>query len=266
MSVHNMAYKYDGLFDRAVDFLVKKSVSLFITGSNACREELKENRSLVNERVICIHHGIEPIVVEGKGTKIVPREILQGCRHITMVGIFEERKGQRSAVLSFKELLLKYPEHRDVRLVLIGDGPLLPEVKDLTWREGLGGNVLFPGRRSDYLDYVASGLFLLYPSLCNEDLPYVIMEAMSLGIPTLGTDVAGIPEEIKDGVNGIIVSPGDINALACAMHTLLFDSQKRRQMGLAARESFFKLFTKDRMIEDYLGLYKGLKNNHNYKG
>lgn len=264
MNVNNMACDYDGPFDRLVDFLVKKIISLVVTGSKATEQELKIKRGFNDKKLNHIHHGIDSIESPHNKRCISIDITGSNYRYIIMVANFEERKGHKYAIFSFKKLLLKYPAYNDLKLILIGDGHLLSEIKDIVLKEGLTDNILFLGHKSNYLDYVASSLFLLHPSLRNEDLPYIIIEAMALGIPVIGTDVAGTSEEIENGVSGIIILPLDIDALTNAMSILLSDNEKRIEMGLAARKRYFDLFTKNRMIEDYLRLYQKLENKLNF--
>lgn len=172
-----------------------------------------------------------------------------------MVARFEERKGHNIAILAFKKLILENPQFINYQLFLIGGGHLLEKVKEFSVSQRLDKNVVFLGQRNDYLDFVVSSLFLINPSLEGEDLPYIILEAMAQGVPVIGTDVAGIPEEIENGKTGIIVPPKNPEALNQAMLNLLSDSKKRIEMGIAAKMRFEQLFTLDRMVKNYTALY-----------
>lgn len=217
LNVHNMVYKNGSLFDRIIDSGVRKSVSFVITVSLASELSLITNRGFNKNKILNIYNGI----------KMIPSIKKVSGRYISMVGRLEERKGHKYAILAFKELISKHPEYQDIKLLFIGDGPLLPELKNCIYQEKLDDKVIFLGYRTDCIDYIASSLFLINPSLGGESLPYSIMEAMSVGIPVIGTDVAGIPEEIYDGITGILIPPGDIKALSEAMLILLTDNKKR---------------------------------------
>jgi len=177
-------------------------------------------------------------------------------QRITMVARFEERKGHRHVLLALKNLITEHPEYVNLKLLLFGDGPLLQTIKNLALAVGIEENVVFLGHRNDRISYVVSSLFLVNPSLGYESLPYSILEAMSVGVPAIGTNVGGIPEEIENGVTGIIVPAADIGALSRAMFILLSNNEKRIKMGTAAKERFKELFTADRMVESYMSLYE----------
>lgn len=248
-SVNNLAYKKSKILDFVIDFLVGKSVSVFITASKAAGRALRLERGFDKEKITGIYHGVEPF-------RILHNE--RGKR-ISMVANFEARKGYKHAVLAVKNLISEHPEHSDLKVDMIGDGPALKEMKILIAKEKLENNMDLLGRRSDYADFVASSLFLLNPSTGYEDLPYIILEAMALGIPVIGTDVGGIPEEIENNVTGIIVPPGDVEALSKAIFMLLTDQGMRKRMGDAAKRRFQSLFTIDKMTDNYLKLYDNLE-------
>lgn len=249
-SVHNTAFNGGGFVERLKDYPVKRSVDVFVTGSKASGLALEKNRGFDPDKITTIYHGVRPAEAKsgpsGEGLG----------RYISMVARFEERKGYRYAVEAFKKMVKGNPLYSDIKLVLIGDGPELADIKQLVVSEGLGDKVRFMGHRKDYIDFVAKSLFLINPSVGYEDLPYVILEAMSLGVPVIGTDIAGIPEEIEDGVTGIVVPPKDAEALGRAILKMLSDKESRDRMGKAGQERFHKLFTLDKMVNNYLMLYE----------
>jgi glycosyltransferase involved in cell wall biosynthesis len=254
-SVHNTAFKDTGFMDRLMDSLVKRSIDIIVTGSKASGLALARNRGFNQNKIINIYHGVHESVPLPKSQ--FPAEGFNSERSITMVARFEDRKGHKYVIEAFKKLLDMNSSFADIKLNLIGDGPTLADIKYLVELNGLGNNVRFLGHRDDYVNYIASSLILLNPSIGYEDLPYIILEAMSLGVPVIGTDIAGIPEEIEDTVTGIVVPPKDSAALAQAIFSLLSDDKKRVQVGSAARDRFRRIFTIDGMLKNYLLLYEG---------
>ncbi len=87
-----------------------------------------------------------------------------------------------------------------------------------------------------------------------ESCPYAVIEAMSAGLPVVGSDVDGIRDLVEDGVTGLLVAPDDPHALASALDTLSRDGDARRKMGVAARKAAAGL-TVERMCEATLGVY-----------
>ncbi len=258
MSVNNIAFKDTGYIDRVIDSLVRRSVDAITTASAAAGRALAVNRGFNPKKIITLPHGIEGALRNPDSNLAAGNMKVQNDRIVSIAARFEERKGHKYAIEAFKEMLQENKGLSGVKLILMGEGPMSGEIKELVSREGLDKNIIFMGQRDDCIDYIAKSLFLLLPSIGYEDLPFVILEAMSLGVPVIGTDVAGIPEEIENGITGIVVPPKDAEAIKTAMVSLISDDNLRIKMGKASRERFDKLFTLDRMISRYLALYESI--------
>jgi glycosyltransferase involved in cell wall biosynthesis len=247
MNVNNIAIPRWGIIAAMIDHLVDLSVDKFVTGSQASAQALAKNRGFDRNKIINIYHGIDPPSV-GRSSDIYQPSI-------SMVARLEERKGHKYVIQAFKALLAEQSFMKRIKIYFIGDGPLQGDLIKMVEKNDLQENILFLGYRSDYIDYVARSLFLLNPSLGQEDLPFVILETMALGKPVIGTPVAGIPEEIKDGESGILVEPGNITQLKGAMAKLITDEKLRDNMGINAKKRFEAMFVSDQMINGYLSLY-----------
>lgn len=121
------------------------------------------------------------------------------------------------------------------RLVIAGEGPLLPELERLAKKRGL--DVAFKGFvTGDKLGELIGGCsFVAAPSLWYENFPSVVLEAFALGKPVVGSRVGGIPELIEHGANGLLVPAGDAGRLAGAMAGLLANPAAVERMGRNAR-------------------------------
>lgn len=248
-SVHNIALEHKGLFDRFVDFFVRRSVDLFITGSKASGQELFRARGFELTRIKNIYHGLKPLDVSRNLSDEYKSDIL-------MVAAMEERKGYAYVIYALRKLIDSDPAFKDIKVLFIGGGPISDSVDKMVKEQNLERNIRLLGYRKDYPAFMASTKMLLNPSIGYEDLPLAVMEAMSLGIPVIGTDVAGIPEEIEHDVSGIIVKPKDIKALTEAIKELLLDDKKRTAMGSQGRRIFSEKFTVDKMVANYMRLYE----------
>ena len=122
----------------------------------------------------------------------------------------------------------------------------------------LGENVLFLENEKNIFDIINILDVFILPSIEYEDFPNVILEAMRLGKPVVGTDMAGIPEQIEDGVNGFVVAPRDVNVLSEAILTLIKNENKRKRMGKKSLERFDRLFSYDKIVSNYIRFYKEL--------
>jgi glycosyltransferase involved in cell wall biosynthesis len=101
---------------------------------------------------------------------------------------------------------------------------------------GLAGRIHLPGHVDDVERYVADADVAVVPSTCADGCPLAAIEALSMGIPVIGSAVGGLPEIVRDRVNGLLVPAGDVRALADAMVTLARERDLRRRMARAARD------------------------------
>ncbi len=250
-SVHNMALGKKGIADRVIDLFVKKNVDLFITGSIASGAALSDIRGFESGKMTNVYHGIEPLnpALTGQSAEEYESDVL-------MVAAMEERKGHAYVIHAIRRLIDNDPKFKDLKAYFIGGGMIKGSVEKMISEQRLQDNIKLLGHRRDYAKYLASTKVLLNPSIGYEDLPFVIIEAMSIGVPVIGTDIAGIPEEIENGVNGYIVKPKDVEALAEAMRELLLDGKKRIEMGNEGRRIFSEKFTVDKMVANYMRLYE----------
>lgn len=257
LSVNNLALPARGIVEMAIDILVRACVWRVITGSRAAAAQLVRARNFDPGKVISIYHGASwPPAGAARGKSEPYESAKMPPGPMIMVALFEERKGHRYVIAALKKLISDHPELSSVRLLLLNEGELFKDIRALVAQEGLENNVTFLGFRKDRIELIASSVLLLNPSLEGEDLPHAVLEAMSVGVPVIGTDVAGIPEEIEDGVTGFIVKPADAGAIARCMYVLLSDKEKREAMAVASRRRFEALFTLEKMTGRYLRLYE----------
>jgi glycosyltransferase involved in cell wall biosynthesis len=144
---------------------------------------------------------------------------------------------------------------RDLEAVLVGDGPQRAAVADEIQRLGLDSAVRLLGERTDVQELLATAdVFVL--STRSEGLPLSVLEAMAAGLPVVASDVGGIPELVADGVSGVLVPPGDPDALAEAIERLLENSPLAQQLGLAGRRRVLENFDLEAVREAHLALYR----------
>ena len=124
-----------------------------------------------------------------------------------------------------------------LKTTLIGAGEELEPLRDFTAQHRLEHQVTFAGALSHSATLAhlrRADLFAL--ASFAEGIPVALMEAMSLGLPCVGTAIAGIPELIRTGIDGLLVPPASAIALADALETLALDPRLRRTLGAAARQ------------------------------
>jgi glycosyltransferase involved in cell wall biosynthesis len=147
------------------------------------------------------------------------------------IGRLSAEKGQRLLIEVFPEVLRAVPS---ARLLLAGDGPDLPRLRDRAETLALGDAVRFLGHRQDILDVYGS-LDLLVLCSDTEGLPNVVLEAMALGVPVVATAVGGTPELVIDGRTGWLVPPAEPVPLGRAIVEALRRREEAAERAAAAR-------------------------------
>jgi glycosyltransferase involved in cell wall biosynthesis len=154
-------------------------------------------------------------------------------RLIVGIGRLVPQKGFPVLVQSFARLQQEFPAWD---LAILGEGPERGALESLIAREGLAGRVRLPGIIADVGEYLSIADLFVLPSLF-EGFPNALCEAMSWGLPVIASDCRSGPAEIvRDGVDGVLVPPGDAGALATAMRRLMADETQRARLGAAATQ------------------------------
>lgn len=168
------------------------------------------------------------------------------------VGRLDVQKGFEFLIEAMSRLREPFPE---LRCVIVGDGPEKTRLQRKVESMGMQGLVYFVGEQADMRDWY--GFFDLFalPSLW-EGLPNALLETMACGIPAVASSVDGVLEVVKDGENGLLVPPGDPEALAEALAELLKDSSLRSTLAEKGKKDVSERFTLDRMVQEYDNLYQ----------
>ena len=144
------------------------------------------------------------------------------------------------------------------RLVIVGDGAEMPAVKAEVAARAVAPFVCLPGMRDDVPDLLAAlDVFVLSSRM--EGLPLVALEAMASGLPVVATAVGGLPKLIADGETGFLVPSGDEAALRDRLAALRNDPATARAVGERGRVRARRDYSRDRMVQRYLDLYRRLR-------
>ncbi len=197
----------------------------------------------VPKLVVTIHNGIDP---ESTTTAVPARQPPQ----LIMVARFNRaQKDQHTLMQAIAKV------NQPIELILVGTGSDWEESKSMAKNLGITDRVTFLGDRLDVPDLLAnSQIFVL--STHYEGAPISILEAMRCGLPIVATNVNGIPEQVADGITGLLVPHQDVSALTAAISNLVADPERRRQMGIAGRQKFLQEFTVEQMVEKTEVLYR----------
>ncbi len=207
------------------------------------------------DRLVTIHNAIPVAEVRpsGRVSEVASELGVKNRRPLVgSVGRMVPVKGYDRFLQAAHRILNTVPE---ARFVLTGDGPQLSELQNMAVNLGLADKVTFTGFRDDVLDIIAC-LDIFVVSSQNEGIPTVVLEAMFLEKAVVAARVGGMPEIIQDNVDGLLVQPGDVEALAAACLRILRDPGLKRRLGEASRMKISRDFNTEVQAERILQLYR----------
>ncbi len=222
-----------------------------VCNSNAAAERLVQ-RGLSKDRVVVIPNGL-PDVAFRPVSAALPRQ--PGRVRIAYAARMNDGvKNHRGFLRAAARLAARFPS---VEILLVGDGPLRPNLEEMAKELGLGGRVHFLGDRSDMTAILASVDISVLFSF-SESMPNVILEAMAACVPVVASRVGGVPEIIRDGETGILVKSGDEEELVAALETLVKEPRLRAEYGQRGKRLVEREFRMQRISRLYEELYTSL--------
>ena len=201
-----------------------------------------------NNRVICLTvKDAEEVIRYGcppEKIRIIPNgvnvDVFRPCGGevsdlVLWSGRFIQQKGL-GYLLKALQIIVRKKRYPKIKLIMTGDGPLLPKIYGLAKKYRITENILFRGMvpREEIPILMNKASIYVLPSL-KEGMPYALLEAMACGKAVIGSDISGINGVITHETNGIIVPPRDPEALANAIMLLLEDKNLRMKLGHNAR-------------------------------
>jgi glycosyltransferase involved in cell wall biosynthesis len=217
--------------------------SALVTVSTFLRRRLTD-LGIPAERIETIPDGVDIRKFHPAGT---PREPL-----ILFVGSLVEGKGVSHLIRAMPDILLEHPEYK---LVIIGDGHLLAELKGLATKLGIGDAVVFKGAQSqaNVSRWMQRAKIVVLPALF-EGLGVVLLEALACGTPCIATSVGGISDVISPDV-GVLVPPRNPQAISEAVSRVLMNPGEYAERSRQARRLAVERFAWNKIIQRIEHLY-----------
>jgi glycosyltransferase involved in cell wall biosynthesis len=220
------------------------------------RSALIRNEGIPGGRVEVIYNGIDlpPFAREAHDRAAARRELGLGDGDLALIQVarLDSLKDHATALRALERLVARGPE---VRLLLVGEGPEMPRIRELVRARALEPYVHFLGLRGDIARLLSAADIGLLTSI-SEGIPLTLIEAMAAGLPVVSTDVGGVREVVEEGVTGLLAAAGDDAALAEAILHLAGDPALRARMGRAGLRRAEAAFSERRMHDEYLKLYE----------
>ncbi len=246
------------------DQSIKSSI---ITITEFTRSYLIQNYNIPADMVKTIYQGINIDVFSSNEERnsiiktIFPlsdSSPILGC-----IGSLEHRKGHLILLKAISKLIRK--DLPKIHLLIVGDGPderfLRETILDLKLKSKI---TFIPFTREPEKIYERID-FLVLPSLYKEGLPNVILESLATNKPIIASDLGGISEVVKDGNNGYLVEPGNVDLLAEAINNMWSDQKNYRRLRGNSRQTIVKNFNRTTQFKKFLNYFRNLSMNNEGK-
>ena len=229
-----------------------------IACSEAVRRYAIERYGIGEDRVVTLRNAIDPQAIPGPEARARARAAIGARGDDRLAGTLgrldEPKKGLATFLAAAARVAAADP---CARFVLIGDGPARGDLERRASSLGLADRVRFLGERPDAVSLLPGLDLLVQPSLW-EGFGLSVLEGMAAGLPVVATRVGGLPEVVRDGVDGLLVPPADAPRLAEAIASLFADPVRARHLGAAARARARNEFHVDDLVAGTAALYDAL--------
>jgi glycosyltransferase involved in cell wall biosynthesis len=256
ISVHGAdidAYADSSFLQKFVDRLIMRGADRIVACSAAMARRTAEVFPEARGKVTVVHNGLDPSdYSDNHEAPALPKPyILCVCRHVY-------KKGVDTLLRAFALVRRECPT---TALVLVGDGPLFNEHRELARTLQIDDGVVFAGSvaHKEVASFFQDCTLFALPSRA-EPFGLVILEAAYYQKGIVCTRVGGVPEIVTDGVNGVLVESDDVQGMAEAIVALIRDPTRRDQLGAQAYETLLKRFLWKDRIWDYIAVCEGRPN------
>lgn len=228
--------------------VLRRSGTRVVAVSDSVRRAFRSRYGQVPMDVI--HNGIEVEAFERRNSaraREVRAELglADGMPLVAAVSVLRPGKGI--------DVLLQAMKRVRARLLVVGDGPMRAE-----WTARGGPDVVWAGYRDDVPRLLAGADLFVHPSI-DDAFPTVLLEAMAAALPVVATNVGGIPEIVDSEEAGVLVPPGDAEALGAAIDALLRDEVRRERIAQAGRRRVESEFSIQRWTDGLMSLYGSVR-------
>jgi glycosyltransferase involved in cell wall biosynthesis len=232
-----------------------------ITAGEAIRKDIINRNKIHPEKVICIPTGVDierfnPGLYDGKKIR---REfdISQDEYLVGMLAFIRKMKGYPVFIEAASKVLRSIP---NVKFLIVGGDVenKESELKNHIKKLGIESSFIFTGFRRDIPEILSAIDVSVLSSLEKECIPQAISHSLAMEKPVVATDIGNISDLVKNGITGILVPPGNIDALATGILTLLSAPEMRKRMGKAGRQLIEEKFTLNQMIDKTEKVYAEL--------
>ena len=213
-------------------------------------ENLRNAPRAPRNRIVRVYNGVAPLHRLPYPTELGP-DPAGKMFTLLFVGRLAPIKDLKTLIRGFAIALATLPF---LRLWIVGDGPVRAELEALATELGVAAHIRFWGQRMDTAGFFSAADCFVMSSV-SEGLPMSLLQAMSLGIPAITTDVGGMAEVLRLSQNGLLTVVGDPTAYGDAIVRIASDPALRGRFSANALTAFHQHFTLEQMDRAYMDLY-----------
>ena len=245
-------------FFRHVERTLARASDVLVAVSPEVRDELVELGVAPYEKFVVIRLGI-PLEerLGGSAADVDYRHLYGIPLGAFVVGWVGRMTGVKATEAVLEIVRAARERGVDAVLCMVGDGPDREGLERLAHELGIARQCYFVGYQSDVAGYYRLFDTFLLPSV-NEGTPVSAIESLASGTPVVANRVGGVPDVVRDGVDGFLVEPGDAEAAAERLATLAADPGLRAKLGESGRQRVLARYSVSRLVDDVDRLYRSL--------
>ena len=234
---------------------LERRTHALVAVSEAVKADIVRYDRIPAEKITVIPNGVDVDAISGgsRGRARLALGIPEDAIVIGAVGRLTFQKGHRYLIYALDQL------PRNVRIVIVGEGPLLQELQELAYGHGPGerDRVVFAGIRRDIPDMLAAMDIFAMPSL-YEGMSNALIEAMAASKPIVASAIPEFEDVLSDGDDALLVPWGNVDALASAIGRLIDEPALAQRLGEAARAKATERYGIKATVARFTGLYTSI--------
>ncbi|MCP4711865.1 MAG: glycosyltransferase [Planctomycetes bacterium] len=224
--------------------------------SHSVKRHLVRHAHISPSRLSVIYYGINcPKFAQAQSADLSEFGFTKKHKTLIFVGRLDPVKNIDLILHALSQLASL--QKQKLQLLIVGDGPQRPQLETLTKQLNLNDCVHFTGARRDVERLLKAADLFLMPSKW-EGFGLSAAEAMAAGLPVIASRTDGLIDVIDHNINGLLVSPNDLNELTQSIKSLLDNPQKMKILGLAAQKKAHQHYSINTMIKNYAKFYHNL--------
>jgi glycosyltransferase involved in cell wall biosynthesis len=245
-------------FFRRVEQTLARTADVLVAVSPEVRDELVDLEVAPREKFAVIRLGIPLEERLGDATADADYRRLYGIsENAFVVGWVGRMTGVKDTGAVLEIVRAARENGVDAVLCMVGDGPDRTRLEQLAHELGIARACYFVGYQEDVAGYYRLFDTFVLPSV-NEGTPVSAIESLASGTPVIANRVGGVPDVVRDGVDGFLVEPGDVATAGARIATLAGDAGLREKLGDAGRARVLERYAVSRLVDDVDRLYRAL--------